>query len=359
MSVSCPWAYACTAVGTYQTGDGSLHLLAERWDGSEWSFQTVPTPQVAGATFNFATVSCLPVHFCMAVGSYRLPHGTGGVTKNFFARWNGTTWFVNSLPLPPGMTDGSMGAVAAVSCYAASGCEAVGGDASNAPVVYDWDGGHWTAAVNGPASQAGAQLHGLACPSSTFCEAVGWVGNEGPGAAVFAESWDGSSWSSQSLPVGLPQVTTLRSVACVSSLDCTAVGNFYEEVFRNGAFNAAIPWMLHWDGSSWSQGYQPPQNFWLRNSNQITSVSCAYSGACEAVGWQMAERVSPGHEWWIQLQGLGVGAWLNGVSWFAVKGRPTVLIAVGQHVPGLPGIVAYRWTSSGWVSMPMPALPTG
>jgi hypothetical protein len=42
--VSCPAANSCIAVGTYTKASGAGVTLAERWDGSSWRVQAVPSP---------------------------------------------------------------------------------------------------------------------------------------------------------------------------------------------------------------------------------------------------------------------------------------------------------------------------
>ena len=64
-------------------------LLAEQWNGTTWTPQTMPLP--SGYDFVLNGVSCSSATACTAVGSYTSSAQLVGLTE----RWNGTTWAVS------------------------------------------------------------------------------------------------------------------------------------------------------------------------------------------------------------------------------------------------------------------------
>ena len=102
-AVSCTAAASCTAVGSAGTHirHGELNTpLAEHWDGSTWTLQPMPSP--AGLTgVNLRGVSCAAAASCTAAGIYTTGSGTGTMILPFAEHWDGSTWTVQLMPLPP------------------------------------------------------------------------------------------------------------------------------------------------------------------------------------------------------------------------------------------------------------------
>jgi hypothetical protein len=128
-SVSCVSATACTA-----TGNASGSTLAEAWNGSTWTVQPTPTPAGAiGGAAIIAGVSCTCAIACTAFGYY-YDDGQQGTNFDFADRWNGSTWRLQTVPTPrdvgyPGVWP------AGLSCTSASNCVAVGRYYTTAPAV--------------------------------------------------------------------------------------------------------------------------------------------------------------------------------------------------------------------------------
>src|SRR5262249_61967640 len=70
--VSCPSSSSCTAVG----GNASDTGVAEHWDGTGWTLQTLPVAHI-NAFAGLSGVSCLSATNCTAVGSYSFHGGRG------------------------------------------------------------------------------------------------------------------------------------------------------------------------------------------------------------------------------------------------------------------------------------------
>jgi hypothetical protein len=117
--VSCNSSGGCTAVGDYTDSSGTQDTLAEAWDGTTWSIQTTPIPSGAEGS-NLAGVSCTSTGPCTAVGSYT---DSSGVKHTLAEVWDGTSWSIQTTPGPSG---GQLPTLSGVACTTANGCTAVG-----------------------------------------------------------------------------------------------------------------------------------------------------------------------------------------------------------------------------------------
>src|SRR6185312_14032463 len=112
-SVSCTATTACTAVG-----QGSGKLIVRRWNGTSWVMQLPVSP--TGSTASTGTeVTCRSATECVLVGSYTAE----GTVRSLAERWNGTAWSQDTVPLPKGSTSATL---LGVSCPASTFCAAVG-----------------------------------------------------------------------------------------------------------------------------------------------------------------------------------------------------------------------------------------
>ncbi len=291
--VSCVSRSWCMAVGGPDQGNGGL--FAERWQGSKWSVVRAPLPSGASAS-GFNGVSCTSQRACTAVGYAVYPNVVGQVVE----RWNGSRWRIESMPTVPGAQTTEL---YAVSCASSTACKAVGeADSSeNDALAESWDGSHWT--IDGFGFQDGS-LFGVSCTSSTSCTSVAalavaeswdgttWSqqGNAFPsdatiGAALYdvscvsssfcvaggmghsdqpranymlAEVWNGTTW----IPSENRAAEDLYGVSCKSSSFCIGVGDAIES----------------WNGSRWSLNN--------RSLPPLYSVSCPAAGWCMAVGFR-------------------------------------------------------------------------
>jgi hypothetical protein len=123
-AVSCWSATACSAAGTQGT-TAVPRPLAERWQASGWTIQTMPQP-AGSASAVLAGLSCASATACTAVGYYQ---ASSGAQKILAERWNGAKWAVQSVPDPAGDNP----ALDAVSCASPTSCLAVG-DSAPTPV---------------------------------------------------------------------------------------------------------------------------------------------------------------------------------------------------------------------------------
>jgi hypothetical protein len=323
--VSCPTETDCIAVGE----QGAPYAV--QWNGSTWSTETVPD----SAAGNLHEAACSAVADCVAVGN------NGGVT--LAARWNGTSWSIQQSVNPIGAATAQF---AAVSCPTSTDCIAggqytqyTGSGGLQAALSEDWEGTSWKQQQLSPNFDLGS-LSGVSCPGATTCTAVG-PGNppvDGPSALTGY----GTSWSEQSLPLGVYNRGVPSGVSCPTTI-CMAVGfDFdYEQP------SDVVPSGQMWNGSTWTLQTLPvPAG---ASSSLLSSVSCPTITDCTAVGDQglsapLAENWN-GSGWTIQATPGSVA--LTGVS------CPTT--ALCWAVGGNGSMVAEEWNGAAWTLQSLPA----
>jgi hypothetical protein len=220
LSVSCTSSTACMAVGEYRTSSGDQFTLAESWNGSSWAVTKPPNP--TGTTTDALNwVSCATSSKCEAVGT-----ASPGAPGILVEAWNGTSWTIQSAPLPSGGTDGNL---AGVDCTSTSACTAVGSyfnASATVPLAEQLTGTTWsplTVAV--PVGVKASGLEGVSCASAINCNAVGFELHHS-GTTPLGEHEDGTTWIVRpaSVPSGSP--SAMASVSCPTTSFCEGVG-FY------------------------------------------------------------------------------------------------------------------------------------
>ncbi len=268
--VSCSSATACTAVGRGEAS-GKVVPTAARWNGSEWSLQEVPVP--AGTTYGaLYSVSCPSGGECVAVGTYKNPEG---VFVDYSARWSGGAWSTLLTPNPSAGYSESL--LEDVSCPQAALCKAVGwynpsGGGAAQKVIMAWNGSAWS--IQSAAKSEG-YLKGISCTSGEFCLAVGGYG-------TVVERWNGSSWSSVTTPtLSEADGGYLSAVSCPTATQCTTVGGAFSKI-------DGLSYTLaeDWNGSSWALSATPRES--EQAYNELTGVSCRAASRCSAVGDSLA-----------------------------------------------------------------------
>ena len=220
-SVSCTSSTACIAVGDYEESSSPYNYdtLAERWNGTEWTLQSTPNPSGRTGESNYLTVSgvsCTASNACTAVGWYATKGFEEGKTI-LAERWNGTEWTIQSTPMPAE----SSGQLHDVSCTSSTACTAIGfyGKGSEAGnLTENWNGTAWSDHV-----QSGFNtLFGISCSSSIAC--IG-VGSAYGSTVVIAAGWNGTEWSEQTAPdPSGAKESHITRISCSSSTTCTDVG---------------------------------------------------------------------------------------------------------------------------------------
>ena len=367
--VSCTAADACTAVGYYTDGARHIHPLAERWDGTSWSIQSVPSP-AGHPESGFFAVSCTAANACTAVGAQT---GSTGTTTSLAQRWNGTNWSIQAVPGPVG----SLGSeLLAVSCSTATSCTAAGSeiDSSQTPVplAAGWNGTSWSVqSVPGPAGSPGSGLSGVSCGSPAACTAAGSYDTPSGGTALLAEAWNGTSWHIQATPSPAGATgSEFLAVSCSAAAACTAVGATTISTpggrGASGGTSMTVSLAERWNGTSWRIQATPSPGRSVGTG--LAAVSCSAATACTAAGSydttsHLARATAAawgGRNWHRQATpspaGASVSSGLVGLS--CASARACTAAGFGTDSAGESTTLTERWDGTRWRIQPSP-VPAG
>jgi hypothetical protein len=161
--VSCTTVF-CLTVGT----DDASHVLVEKWNFKTLSLVAAPP---AVGSYNYAVgVSCVPRHWCAAVGF--AVEGSQSIAVHY--AWDGSVWTTHEDALAPGYAS----LLGRVTCLARNDCVAVGAASrtsathtSHFALIESWNGRAWKRNRTPRLRKAG--LADVSCPSDNACLAVG------------------------------------------------------------------------------------------------------------------------------------------------------------------------------------------
>jgi hypothetical protein len=269
-AVSCPSSSLCLAAG-YDTNAGKG--FGQRWNGSEW----VADAYLKNLPVSPRGIACPSTAYCAVAGS----EGSGISSIARAEVWvfiEGFGWYAESrtVPQPEGGSEVKLNDIA---CTSSSACTAVGSyykESKTKTLAARWNGTSWSLQTTANPESGSAELLGVSCDSSTSCTAVGKKGSE-----TFAERWNGSAWSISSTPNASPSVeNVLQDVSCTSASNCIAVGS-YRTSSSGSSYNKKTL-TERWNGSSWSivASPNPATNY----GSSLRSISCTSASNCIAVG---------------------------------------------------------------------------
>ncbi len=270
----------CVAVGK-KTVSGVSSPYAQGWNGSAWSNQSAIAPEGATAG-EMQSVHCLSKTSCLAAGSYANGSGTFSLVES----WNGTSWSIQTTPNPSGASESMF---KGISCNVVTACIAVGSSVKSGTrtsMAELGNSGSWSLQTfPSPEGALTSELNGVECTSSTSCIAVGAYTVSGGANWALAASWNGTSWTLQSVPKPEgAKKSTLLDISCSDGTHCTAVGGY------NNASNVQVTFVERWNGTTWSQQTSPNPE---KSSNTVLqNVSCVDRYSC-----------------------VGAGDWLSGKTW--------------------------------------------
>lgn len=279
-SVSCVSTAFCAAVGSYVTPQGPTDTLIQMWDGTRW--RIVSSPNVSSQRNQLSAVSCSSSSLCAAVGFYT---ANNQASQTLVEQWNGASWTVVSSP-DTSATDDDV--LVSVSCPTSTFCSAAGTqDKGSGTVIQtlieNWTSGQWQIVTTPNAgSQQDNFLKGVSCSTPSFCAATGsTTANNG----TLVLMWNGATWSLTSSP-NTGTAPLLNAVSCLTSSFCVAVGDFQttSSPFPDQTLVEA------WSGAMWSIVSSPNVG---SQDNQLKSVSCVSTSSCFAVGYYQAGNPYP------------------------------------------------------------------
>lgn len=319
----------CVSVGKTE-GGGKSDPYAQSWNGTSWSNITAGVPEAATAG-ELQSVDCFgsepPLFLCFAAGSYT----SSGVTKSLIL--SGTNSGLSTVQATPNPEGASETAFKGMACRTFTACAAVGysvksGKKTAFAVELSSESKWVTQSLPEPEGATSSELHGVDCPTTTFCVAVGSYTVSGGSIWAWSATWNGTSWTLQTVskPAGSIR-TVLLDVSCSSTSACAGVGIYRDSTGLQTSF------VERWNGTSWS--HQASANPAGSTNTVIQGVSCVASSPCVAVGdW------NNGKTW------LPMAQEYNGSAW-ALDTTPNPEGATETIIEG----VACRSTgclSSGW-----------
>lgn len=323
----------CVSVGKQTKSGGESASYAQAWNGTSWSNIAAGMP--AGATGGeLQSVDCFSVSgslLCFAAGSYT----SSGVTKSLIV--TGTNSGLSSVQSTPNPEGASETAFKGMSCRAAlAACMAVGYSVKSGKktaFAVGWSESKWvTQAMPEPEGAISSELHGVDCPTTTFCVAVGSYTVSGGSIWAMSATWNGTSWTLQtpSKPAGSIR-TVLLDASCSSASACTAVG-----IYRDSG-GLQTSFVQRWNGTSWSHQSSPNP---VGSTNTVfQGVSCATGSFCVAVGdwnngksWQPMAQAWNGSTWALDTTPNPEGATETIIEGVACR---TGCISVGWYADSL------------------------
>ena len=275
-AISCPSATTCTAVGWFFTSQAGQLTLAERWQSGRWLVES--TPELSGLSdLELSAVSCPTIAVCEAVGIAGTDDPSNP-TAPIAERWNGSSWDTQSVPTPNNGTDTVF---VGVSCHSANLCTAVGDyvqatSGARLSFAERWNGSSWK--LQKIPTARGSQFSSVeqvSCPSTNRCVAVGYSQPRTGSDRTFAAVWNGSTWAVAVTPDPRGGAGVFLSVSCTSPRSCTGVGqNFQPGSIENLA--------ERWNGYKWV--LQSPVDPTAGTSASLLGASCPTSSECLASG---------------------------------------------------------------------------
>jgi hypothetical protein len=276
------------AVGAFDDDDAVAHPLVEHWNGTTWTLGTAPQP--SGLAAQLTGVDELSPSNVWAVG---YSEGDSGVTSDLplIEQWNGTSW---SMAAGVSLPAGASGVLNAIGGSGPDDLWAVGytlsADQSQESLLIEHFNGTAWASVPFP-SQFSACDSGL---SDCFLDATA-VAASAPGNAWLAGNvaqpndtqhllaqWNGTSWTLATAPclegtakaacdpegTDLNELTGLTVLSPTDAWASGSEGNVNDENFH-------IPYVLHWNGTSWSLTKTPNRGGEGSLLNAISAVSAS------------------------------------------------------------------------------------
>ena len=323
---------------------------------SSWTVQAVTKPS-GSINPGLSNISCASASECVAAGS---SENEAGESLPFAETLKAGKWSVQALPLPEGFE--KLSTLEDVSCASAESCMAVGSyslESGYVPFAESWNGSEWSvqSLPQPEGTLYGSTLASVSCTAPDACTAVGLYFPSFLGAEPVVQRWDGSEWTTHL--IADPEDKILSSVSCGSVEACMAVGRI-----NSGEEEEALA--ERWDGSEWIEETMPePAGV---KSVAIYRVSCPSSSSCIAVGvsqngsgaYRPYVVTWDGEKWSARLVDapVGVGTYANlyGVSCTA----PNACTAVGQYNDGSSAFLPFAetWDGSDWAVQTM-SKPTG
>jgi hypothetical protein len=169
--------------------------------------------------------------------------------------WNGRQWSSAALPGVTGVAAGTNLRLTGVSGDSASDVIAVGDALGVQPLAFRWNGSAWQA-LPVPSGSWWSSMQHVKAFSPTSAWAIGQTATS-TGYTATATHWNGTSWTQVGTPFSTSLVLTMNAISGSSSSDVWAAGIAQSQGYRNRVTQSVL---LHYDGTSWSQVAIPDNN---------------------------------------------------------------------------------------------------
>jgi hypothetical protein len=332
------------AVGDQETS-GEYVPLVDHWNGTSWAESTAPSYSGLSATYD--GVSASSTTDAWAVGYYDASrYDYYPIT----AHWNGTSW---TAATPVQCTTGGATVSAdllGVTDISTSDAYAIGECVSHASQIMEqWNGTAWsTVTLPDPdPSDPGLQqdLNGISADSASDAWAVGThlvpLGGTSTTFQPWSVHWNGTSWTVVSMPYISSSNDTIltipRAVYAISPTNVWAVGDYGDLDGDGGTSTATVIW--HYNGTAWS----------IVTSPAITGtepVLNAVTGTGTSQAWAVGYYTPSG----ATVEQTFSLAW-NGTAWSVVSsptvGAASMLVGVATTPGDIVNAVGWSESASG------------
>ena len=217
----------------------------------------------------FAVTSNVPVAPLEAVSAISASDvwAVGNDTGNMLAEnWNGKQWSSVALPAVPGTNLDTNLRLTGVSGDSANDVIAVGNEllgATNGPLAFKWSNGAWQQLTT-PSGAWWSSMTEVKAFSPTDAWAIGETSTIN-GYTATATQWNGTTWvqTQVTAPFSPNLVLSMNAISGSSPSDIWAVGTAASLGYRNRVVQSV---MLHYNGTGWSQVTVP-------DNSGLTSVA--------------------------------------------------------------------------------------
>jgi hypothetical protein len=251
------------------------HELILHWNGSSW--QQFPPLNLSTTLDDLYDVEAISTNNVWAVGMYNQPN-----VHAELLHFDGNSWANQPLPtITGGSYLNSLHALNANDIWAAGGKFV---SPTRLAYVIHYNGSSWTEVSVPPVGSfrnVFDEIHGI---SSNDIWAVGHRGESFGDYHALAMHWNGSAWVNSPLPASITsQQSEILNVRMVSSNDVWASGYY----LTGGGF------MIHWDGTSWTETTPPTVGgaFAINASNDIYSFGGQISHF-NGIDWTVVDALS-------------------------------------------------------------------
>jgi hypothetical protein len=256
-----------------------------------WTAIKAPLPANAVSTYlggtQLLSVACTSAASCVAVGGYYT--GSSAHIEGLLLTESGTTWKADEARAPAGAASNPVFLLFSVACPSGSWCVAVGYYTDSAgrdqAVMVTGSGTKWTVTKapvpGGGAADLSAALLSVACQSATNCVAVGSYEQPSGSYQGLVVTGSGTKWKAVKAPLpdnaNTNSFAGLNSVACPSASSCTAVGNYDDSSSQQGL-------LLTRSGTIWKPMQAPAPGGTASGQVSLASVTCPSTSWCVTAG---------------------------------------------------------------------------